>query len=303
MNEAVFKTTVMGGFNKSDVLAFIDKQDAQFKEREKDLCDRINKLSGDLEQEAGKNKQLEAKIKELEEELSKQQGKNAEEAKRSNEVVLESESLKNELSRTKSQNDAEINHLRRQVAELTQSAHNANDETEQAKRHANECEEKLKLIDKTEDQIGRALLEAQQAADKIVNSAKEEAAKITDRANGEADAEIKNARARVRELFRASREKLDVLLSGIEDYKKSIDETRGDVRGFFASVDSIFAAMKETACETAEKFSKAFETDDENEAETAAETEKEKAQAPESEAGETACKTVKFDFSSKEEQQ
>lgn len=300
MNEAVFKTTMMGGFNKSDVLAFIDKQDTQFKEREKDLCDRINKLGGELSDETGKNKQLEARLKELEEELLRQKEKNAAEAKKSNEVILESESLKNELSRTKSQNDTEIINLRRQVMELSQASQNAKDEAEKASRHANECEEKLRLIDKTEDQIGRALLGAQQTADKIVNEAKEEAAKITERANGEAGAEIENARVRVRNIFGSSRARLDALLLGVEDYKNSIDETRGDVREFFASVDSIFASMKETACETAEKFSKAFETDEETEAAPVAETEVEK--NPEPSTGEAECKSVKFDFSSKEAQ-
>lgn len=287
MNEAVFKTTVMGGFNKSDVLAFIDKQDTQFKEREKDLCERINKLNSELSAETEKSKNLESRVKELEEELKKQQEKNAAEAKRSNEVVLEADSLRNELSRTQSQRDAEVSHLRRQVTELTQSAQNAKGEAEKAKQHANECEEKLRLIDKTEDQIGRALLEAQQAADKIVNAAKDQAAKITDNANAEADNEIESAHTRVKDMFKESREKLDKLLLSVEDYKKHIDETRGDVRSFFASVDSIFASMKETACETAEKFTKAFEICDE--AETA---------EPYDEVA--AYETVKFDFSSKD---
>lgn len=287
MNEAVFKTTVMGGFNKSDVLAFIDKQDSQFKEREKDLCERINKLNGDLSAETEKNKKSESRIKELEDELQKQQEKNAAEAKRSNEVVLEAESLKNELSRTQSQRDAETSHLRRQVIELTQSAQNAKGEAEKARQHADECEEKLRLIDKTEDQIGRALLEAQQAADKIVNAAKDEAAQITEKAHIEADSVIENAHTRVKDMFNQSREKLDILLLGVEDYKKRIDETRGDVRSFFASVDSIFASMKETACETAEKFTNAFGICDETET---AELQDEVA----------ACETVKFDFSSKD---
>jgi cell division septum initiation protein DivIVA len=266
MNEAIFKTTVMGGFSKNEVLKFIDKQDEQFKEREKDLFARINKLNGELMAESQHNTELSVKISELETQLEKEKTKNAEEIKRMRDTALSAEQAKNDFGKMTAKNDAEIDSLRKQVVTLTYSLDSAKAEAEVEKKRVHEYEEKLKLIDKTEDQIGRALLEAQKTADKITDAAKAEANRIEIKARTEANALNSAAEDRVRLIFCEASRKLNALLCGVEDYKKRIEEIRSQSSAFFTSADSIFSTLYDTAQNVADKFNVAIKTADEADA-------------------------------------
>jgi chromosome segregation ATPase len=263
MNEAVFKTTVMGGFNKSDVLAFVDKQDAQFKGREKDLIARINKLNTDIKTETDRGNEFEAKVKELEVELETERSRRIEADKKSQAASLNEGQAKLSLSSEISCRDAEIDKLRQEVTTLARSLEVADAKAADASTRAEVYEEKLELIDKTEDQIGRAILESQQMADKIIGLAKSEATQTIKVAREVAEASSAQAQESVSRFFCEAREKLDVLLCGVADYKKSIEETRGNVRGFFASVDSIFSSMQNAAADTVEKFTDVFKMESE----------------------------------------
>ncbi len=119
MNEAVFKTTVMGGFSKSDVLAFVDKQDSQFKEREKDLLGRINKLEADLRNETGRGAALDSKVKGLEAELEIEKNKCFGVEKQLQEANLEVGQAKTALNAEISNRDEEIDKLKQEVARLS----------------------------------------------------------------------------------------------------------------------------------------------------------------------------------------
>lgn len=291
MNEALFKTTVMGGFNKGDVLAFVDKQDAQFKAREKELVTRTSKLESDLKAESERSAGLEAKVKELEAALESERSKCSDSLKRTQEAIVETARQKNEYTAEISSRDLEIDKLRQEVLNLTHSLDAAQAQANEARIRAERSEDKLHLIDKTEDQIGRALLEAQQTADHIVNAAKSEASDIAEKAKKEAEEAKENASNRVRLIFCEAKEKLCVLLRGVEDYKRRIEDTRSDVRSFFTSVDTIFASMQNTADEVAEKFAGVFKPDDFTE---------QKSDDAEMEAA--ASDKVRFDFTKAEEE-
>jgi cell division septum initiation protein DivIVA len=309
MNEAVFKTTVMGGFNKSDVLAFVDKQDAQFKGREKDLIARINKLNTDIKTETDRGNELESKIKELESkgkelkaQLESEKSRHIEALKQLQEASLVAGQAKLSLSGEVSFRDAEIDKLRQQVTTLARNVEVAEAKTADASARAEAYEKKLELIDKTEDQIGRAMLESQQMADKIVGVAKSEAAETIKAARDAAETTATQAQETVSRLFCEAREKLDVLLCGIVDYKKCIEETRGNVRGFFASVDSIFSSMQNAATDTVQKFTDDFkiEADIKTQPENVAEKEASAAEnegSDETESSAEAETAMKFDFS------
>lgn len=291
MNEVLFKTTVMGGFNKSDVLAFIDKQDSQFKTREKELVTRINKLENDLKAETEHGAQLADKIKGLEENLEAERSKCSDSLKRTQEANVEAARVKSDYSSKMMDRDLEIDKLRQEVLTLTHKLEAAQDEACGAVSRAEASEEKLRLIDKTEDQIGRALLEAQKTADNIVNTAKKDAQEIIDKARADADDVTDKARDRVKLIFCDAKDKFCILLSGVEDYKKRIEQTHDDVRSFFSSVDTIFSSMQNTAGEVAEKFAGTFKTGN-IEYEVKAETENQAA---------ASGNKPKFDFSVEEE--
>lgn len=321
MNEAVFKTTVMGGFSKSDVLAFIDKQDTQFKQREKDLLSRVDGLSAGLKNETQRSAQLAKQVAELESQLESEKERCVAALKKSQESSLETVEAKNNLGSEVERRDAEIDKLRLEACELSRRVNEAEGKAEEEANENRQLVEKLELIDKTQDQIGRALLEAQQTADKIVGSAKEEAASMLEKAQTEAGETLEQAKLKADALKAEAQERFDALLGGVADYKKRVSGARADTVEFFRVADSMFASMQENADDVFKKFSDAFKVEDEPggdscEAETGS---GEEAEEPEAEAcvendcgaeaddqAQTAAQTaekeaaaVKFDFSAK----
>jgi hypothetical protein len=251
MNEAVFKTTMMGGFNKSDVLAFIDKQDRQFKDREKDLLARVESLSKDLKGETQKSGELSQRVVLLETQLEQAHGKNDETDKKALAVEAGATEAKLGFERMLEQRDAELVRLRGEAAGLAERLAEAEKKAAEAEARADAFAGKLELIDKTEDQIGRALLEAQQTADKIIRAA-----------NVEAEAQILSTKARVKAINDAEQQKLDLLLGAVSDYDRRVSQTRAEIAAFFTSTDSAFEMMRNGAQEILANFTLAFRTDD-----------------------------------------
>jgi len=285
MNEAVFKTTVMGGFNKSDVLAFIDKQDAQFKEREKDLASRVDSLDTGLKNETQRSAQLSERVAELENQLEAEKNKCAQLIQSSQESRVEAARVKIGLEEEIERRDAETVKLKEEACELARKANEAQARQAEAEARAKMLEDKLNLIDKTEDQIGRAMLEAQQTADKIVTSANVDAGNIIAKASEEAENLTAQAIEHIKEINAEAQEKLDVLLNSASDYKKRVTDSRAETTEFFETLDSVFTSMQNDAEDVLNKFTGAFKPQ-----------EKETIPEPEEEARKEAA-AVKFDFS------
>jgi len=262
MNEAVFKTTVMGGFNKGEVLAFIDKQDAQFKGREKEFISRIDTLSTGLKNETQRGAQLTERVAELESQLESEKAKYDETAKALQAANDEAGQAKSGVTGEIERRNAEITRLRSMISELTGKVGEAEAKAASAAGRAEELQNKLELIDKTEDQIGRAMLEAQKTADKIVDSAKAESEELLSKARKEAEDLVAEAKKQVRKIDGDAQEKLDAMLSSVADYNKLITGSRTDAAEFFATVDSVFASMQSNAGGILNKFSSAFKPDD-----------------------------------------
>lgn len=320
MNEAVFKTTMMGGFNKSDVLTFIDKQDKQFRDREMDLLARVESLSRDLKNEAQKTAELAQQVSLLGSQLEQAQSQSAEadqrvlaaeteaqEAKNSFEqALLERDAeldrlrtdaakmserlaeaqrnmneanahiqLKGGLEQMLAERDAELDHLRREKADLIGRLADAERQATEAAVHADAAASKLEQIDKTEDQIGRALLQAQQTADRIIRSAKDEA-----------DLLVFKGKAQVKALNAAEKQKLDMLLLAVSDYERRIAQARSEAAAFFASSDSAFDSMRDGAQDILKNFTDAFRMDEPESAGSDSERE-----------GDSTGESAKFDFS------
>lgn len=272
MNEAVFKTAVMGGFSKSEVLAFIDKQDAQFKARERELLSRIATLDKQLKSESQHSQELAARIGELESQLETEKARcdeairkleaaHAEVGKTKNGVMSEIERRNTEIDRLNSM----VNMLNRKVSEAEQRASAAEAEAEESKR-------KLELIDKSEEQIGKAILEAQKTADKIINEAKTQADEILSKANSDADEMVESARVRVRRINSEAQEKLDAIMMAVEDYKNRVINSRNATAGYFDSIDSMFASMQNTAEEILNRYANVFNKEEPKQLETEAES-------------------------------
>lgn len=283
MDEAVFKTTVMGGFNKSEVLAFIDKQDEQFREKERELTAKIDSLSTGLKNETLRSEELAKQVEELTEELNAEREKSADALEKLHTIGVEAKKANEAFIADLESRDAEIQRLKEEAVSLRDAKREAEEKAEKAVAYAEELKEKLALIDKTKEQIGRALLEAQQTADNIINSANEEAESIKENAKNEAQQLIDEAEGKVEEINNSIREKLDLLLCSVKEYKERIMEARADTANFFSTVDSVFESMQNDSDEIFDKFSNAFDMPKETE-------------EPEDEPAEEIA-AVKFDFS------
>lgn len=287
MNEAVFKTAVMGGFSKSEVLAFIDKQDAQFKAREKELMSRIDSLNAQLKKETQHNGELCERISELESELNTERA-------RCDEAIRKLEAAHAELGKTKNgamseldRRNAEIERLKAMVNMLNRKVSEAEQKAAESAAEAEASKKKLELIDKSEEQIGKAILEAQKTADNIISAAKEEAEQILNKARGEAQSMLETAKDKVDKINAEAQEKLDAMLAAVEDYVKVTEESRTAAVGYFNSVDSMFAEMHANAEKMLSRFSDAFKR-------------REQCEADDEEIAKSEAAAVKFDFSVKD---
>lgn len=262
MNEAVFKTTVMGGFNKSDVLAFIDKQDKRFREREKDLSARIDSLSTSLKSETQRADELKKQVEQLEVMLQEERSKSVDALEKLHAIGLEVKKANADYTSDLESRDAEIEKLKSEIEDLRILKEKAEDKAENAAAYAAKLEDKLALIDKTQEQIGRALLEAQQTADNIVGTAKEQANEILNNAHKEAADLIDEAHQTADRIKGEAKEKLDELLSGVEDYKNRVITARADAAKFFEAIDSVFESMEANSEDILDKFGKAFKIEE-----------------------------------------
>ena len=265
MNEAVFKTTVMGGFSKSEVLEFIDKQDAQFKGREKDLIVRIDTLSIGLKNETQRSEQLTQRVAELEGQLESEKVRCAEVVKKLQEVSATAGQMQNDISGEIERRDAEISRLRNETSELVRKSSDTKAKATDATARVKMLEDKLELIDKTEEQIGRAMLQAQQTADKIVNAAKEEAEVLLTKANEESESLTAQTAQRIQCVNSQAQEKIDEMLREVAEYKNRVTDSRSETVKFFGVVDSVFASMQNNADDVLNKFTNAFKPDDKQE--------------------------------------
>jgi cell division septum initiation protein DivIVA len=262
MNEALFKTTVMGGFNKSDVLAFIDRQDRQSKDREKELLARVDALSKDLKNEVMCTEQLKKRVAELESQLQEEKNKQEETIRKLQDENFTAAEIKADLSSEIEKREAEIDKVRLDSNELAHKLNEAEKKAADEEERADTIAKKLSLIDKTEDQIGRAVLEAQKTADNIVSSARNEADTLLQKTREETDRIMSVTKEHVSNIKADAQEKLDVLMLGVAEYEKRVSDARTGTADFFRAVDSMFTSLQNNADEILTDFTDIFKKDD-----------------------------------------
>lgn len=168
--EGLFKTA-MNGFRKSDVLTFIDNQEQGFRKNEQALKDKIGDLEKKIEAQKSENGESQSKINALVSELKKETEENAEIRRRFTAVMEQFEVMKNELSR----NDSINSEMRREIAIHKQNSAAKNAEIAEKNAEIDKLKNTISSISTTQQRISRVMVEAQNTADKIVDTAKEEA--------------------------------------------------------------------------------------------------------------------------------
>lgn len=168
--EGMFRTAV-SGFRKSDVLTFIDNQEQGFRKNEQDLKDKIGNLEIKIEAQRKENDELLSKISGLESELKNQGDENAEIRRSLAAAAEQFDGMKNELSR----NDSINSELRREIAIHKQNSAAKSAEIIEKNAEIDKLKKTINSISTTQQRISRVMVEAQNTADKIIDTAKEEA--------------------------------------------------------------------------------------------------------------------------------
>ncbi len=172
-NDVVFKTKAFGGFNKQEVMDYVNKLLNQKNEVEKKLADSSEKCA-----------QLNAEINEYKSQ--------AEEIEKLRNEIIDAQSLNSEIQSQVDAKEAEIKNLLTEISERDEKIaefennaqnNNINEETtkeleflrSEVQRLKSECEKKKDL----ERQVGAAMLDARVHSEELVEAARERANNVT----------------------------------------------------------------------------------------------------------------------------
>lgn len=227
MNEGLFKTA-LNGFKKADVLHFIDDLDSSHRKKEQELNSQIEKLTAELKEKSEANSKLES-------DLQGALNESAVQKTQSETLEVELHSARgsiDELQLALQGRGSEIDELRGELLSAQQKIKIANDEVYEKDRRINdllgemaEQQATLQKLNKTEDQIGRVMLEARSMADKTVEDAR-----------------------RVSEgMLSTAGERVQTLAEGVGDFKSRVVSLHGTTKEFLEMSQRMLEQIEVTA--------------------------------------------------------
>jgi chromosome segregation ATPase len=232
--EGMFKTA-MSGFKKSDVLEFIEKQEKEYKQREKELTEKfqgqIDALKGELDSQKIEREDLRSRIGGLEEELMLEGRSGAETQEKLRAFADEVTSLRGELGR--SENRCE--ELKREIAIHKQNIEAKNSELSEKDARVEQLSDTINTITTTQQRISRVMVEAQNTADKIIENAKKEALSVI----GEAEKKLKTMQGCVGDF----RGEVDTLGGRLEAFAGGLEGISHELADYTGAVDSSGAVI------------------------------------------------------------
>lgn len=260
--EGMFKTAV-GGFKKEDVLAYIDRQETEFREKEADYKKQIRQAADKLAEEQKARQEQTRKAEELAQSIEIV-------TRKSGELTDQADALRGQVAAAQEETargDAERDKLTAEIRELRQEL----TQREEALRAQQAAVEKLRSegsrAEQAQARISRVLVEAQATADRIVADAKEKAADI-----------LAQAQQECTQLVQAS-----------DAFRRDVSALRGEVAGAAGRLDGTLLTMEDAAEKFRATYTHAF--DGEEPADAVPETE-DPSEPADAEAG-----GARFDFS------
>lgn len=209
MIENGFKTKAFGGFDKKQVLEYIDGIHAEFGEKSSELNAQINELDSEcsqlaisLENTYNKNLSLEAEIKDL-------------------------INGKNELSSQLEQTSAELEEIKKRESEQKELLKRATFQVESMKR-------KCDKYDELHGEINDILAEAKQMKERTLLEAKNQADDI-----------VKDAKAQAQRITAAAKIRAESFSGGINDVGQDIVTIKSGVAEMAKQVDDKLAELQE----------------------------------------------------------
>ena len=230
--KGIFKTAVVGGFERQSVLTYIKNLSDKAAAKEKELTQ-------ELWESTQRTDELIAFTKELQEKLAKAESEYVKEKQRSERLSCDFSRVLLEAKKHQEQADK----LSKELSVRNELVSNLKKENEQLLQ-------KSKKYDESAMQLGSVMLDAQKKADALLNEAQKEAEQI----KFEAQRYIDEAKAEAQKIIDEANEAVKSTYETVNDLQGSYDEFRerfmGTIRvavDMLDKVDDAFEHCKQTA--------------------------------------------------------
>ena len=166
-NDVIFKTKAFGGFNKEEVMAYINNlisEKSALETKCKELTDANNNLKNDINEATEKVKEAEEKLLKAEEQL----GEDAQRLKVEREINTA-------LTEDKEKLNVEILKLNKEITELKNKPVLSEEDAEILKAENAKLKIECDKLKAMEQQVGAAMLDARLRSDELIKEAEEKA--------------------------------------------------------------------------------------------------------------------------------
>lgn len=236
-NSGFLKSVSFGGFDKKDVLAYVDDLNTKIYNLESELEDAKAKLG-----EGGGTASV-AGAEEYEQLLAKERAK-------ANELMANNDTLKLTIQSHEDEikaKDAEIEQLKEKISELESNAGTIQQPT------TSEFDIGSVFVE-AKNAADRIIAEARNAAKKMNDDAKELAEQVVDEANGKASGIVANANSQANKIVADAENESKGIRTAADEVKKAV---QSDIRDFSENVAKLNDLISGFSAESLEKLDKA----------------------------------------------
>ena len=166
-NDVIFKTKAFGGFNKEEVMTYINRLISE-KEELENKCKELTDEKNDLKNEVSENSQ---KLKETEEKVTK----SAEEYEKLSKILEAEREVRDAVCKEKDEFSVEILKLNKELNELKNKPVLSEEDAEVLKAENSKLKAECDKLKAMEQQVGAAMLDARLRSDELVKEAEEKA--------------------------------------------------------------------------------------------------------------------------------
>lgn len=241
-----FKTTTFGGFDKKSVLTYIDTLSQQFRAAEEEYTEKLNSYAQAQDSQVAHIKKLEENLALANEQVSqlqKQLDEQRELASQAQEMISGLDSQNKELHKKLSDNDREMQIQLERCRQLQFKAES--------------LDYKSKKYDEISNQIGDAIIEARQSADKIIETANEQADEITQKAKdymknfyselSSFNSDATRLRKSIEEILFVLNDRIDVMQEVVKQVEKRYTPESAAQQGSLPEQDQLFSQPEDKA--------------------------------------------------------
>lgn len=240
--QMLFKTTAIGGFDKTSVTNYINQITEQVKKNEELLTKKLEDLHKLNKELAGKNEAANIQIDELKKQISTRDAELEKEKTKLSRSESMIESLKSDILKYSKLVEKNAIELESQI-----------NRNRQLSDKIDEVVEKGRKYETSVMQIGSAMLEAQEKADVIVSAAQDKASKISDEAD-----KILNIAAEKIEVFKND---VSDLRSIVERHVTTLMENLSKIDGAVDIIQNKFVNHYVDTKDIIDQISKKYDTD------------------------------------------